>query len=137
MVNLNIRVKQFALPESGERKRNNHPGLGKRRSETKPVPTEGLRVLSESAQMVLYSPYPVLKNDFFPFLSESSALILDDSLCTEGLCVHCLVCSNLGADITGLSKSMKGKCNRFMTHCKEFNPLLKKSIACCRSQGAY
>ena len=34
----------------------NHPGLGeKSRSETKPVPTEGLRVLSESAQMVLYS----------------------------------------------------------------------------------
>ena len=31
-----------------------HPGLGeKSRSETKPVPTEGLRVLSESAQMVL------------------------------------------------------------------------------------
>ena len=42
-------------------------------------------------------PYPVLKNDFFPFLSESSALILDDSLCTEGLYVDCLVCSNLGA----------------------------------------
>ena len=39
-------------------------------------------------------PYPVLKNDFFPFLSESSALILDDSLCTEGLYVDCLVCSN-------------------------------------------
>ena len=42
-------------------------------------------------------PYPVLKNDFFPFLSESGALILDDSLCTEGLYVDCLVCSNLGA----------------------------------------
>ena len=38
-------------------------------------------------------PYPVLKNDFFPFLSESSALILDDSLVTEGLYVDCLVCS--------------------------------------------
>ena len=42
-------------------------------------------------------PYPVLKNDFFPFLSESSALILDDSLFTEGLYVDCLVCSNLCA----------------------------------------
>ena len=42
-------------------------------------------------------PYPVLKNDFFPFLSESSALILDDSLVTEGLYVDCLVCSNLCA----------------------------------------
>ena len=42
-------------------------------------------------------PYPVLKNDFFPFLSESSALILDGSLCTEGLYVDCLVCSNLCA----------------------------------------
>ena len=42
-------------------------------------------------------PYPVLKNDFFPFLSESSALILDDSLLTEGLYVDCLVCSNLCA----------------------------------------
>ena len=42
-------------------------------------------------------PYPVLKNDFFPFLSDSSALILDDSLVTEGLYVDCLVCSNLCA----------------------------------------
>ena len=42
-------------------------------------------------------PYPVLTNDFFPFLSESSALILDDSLVTEGLYVDCLVCSNLCA----------------------------------------
>ena len=42
-------------------------------------------------------PYPILKNDFFPFLSESSALILDDSLVTEGLYVDCLVCSNLCA----------------------------------------
>ena len=42
-------------------------------------------------------PYPVLGNDFFPFLSESSSLILDDSLCTEGLYVDCLVCSNLSA----------------------------------------
>ena len=42
-------------------------------------------------------PYPVLKNAFFPFLSESSALILDDSLVTEGLYVDCLVCSNLCA----------------------------------------
>ena len=42
-------------------------------------------------------PYPILKNDFFPFLSESSALILDDSLVTEGLHVDCLVCSNLCA----------------------------------------
>ena len=42
-------------------------------------------------------PYPVLKNEFFPFLSESSALILDDSLVTEGLYVDCLVCSNLCA----------------------------------------
>ena len=32
-------------------------------------------------------PYPVLRNDLFPFLSESSSLILDDSLCTEGLYV--------------------------------------------------
>ena len=42
-------------------------------------------------------PYPVLKNAFFPFLSESSALILDDSLVAEGLYVDCLVCSNLCA----------------------------------------
>ena len=42
-------------------------------------------------------PYPVLRNDFFPFLSESISLILDDSLCTEGLYVDCLVCSNLSA----------------------------------------
>ena len=34
-------------------------------------------------------PYPVLRNDFFPFLSESSSLI--------GLYVDCLVCSNLSA----------------------------------------
>ena len=39
MVNLNIRVKQFALPESGAQAQLNHPGLGeKSRSETKPVP---------------------------------------------------------------------------------------------------
>ena len=46
-----------AMPESGERKRNltTLVLVKKRRSETKPVPTEGLRVLSESAQMVLYS----------------------------------------------------------------------------------
>ena len=42
-------------------------------------------------------PYPVLRNDFFPFLSESISLISDDSLCTEGLYVDCLVCSNLSA----------------------------------------
>ena len=42
-------------------------------------------------------PYPVLKNAFFPFLNESSALILDDSLVAEGLYVDCLVCSNLCA----------------------------------------
>ena len=42
-------------------------------------------------------PYPVLKNAFFPLLSESSALILDDSLVAEGLYVDCLVCSNLCA----------------------------------------
>ena len=45
------------MPESGERKRNltTLVLVKKRRSEKKPVPTEGLRVLSESAQMVLYS----------------------------------------------------------------------------------
>ena len=42
-------------------------------------------------------PYPILRNDFFPFLSESISLISDDSLCTEGLYVDCLVCSNLSA----------------------------------------
>ena len=87
-------------------------------------------------------PYPVLKNDFFPFLSESSALILDDSLCTEGLYVDCLVCSNLCAGESRhywlvMSKSVKERCNRSMTHCKEFNPSLKKYIACCRSQVSY
>ena len=40
------------MPESGERKRNltTLVLVKKGRSETKPVPTEGLRVLSESAQ---------------------------------------------------------------------------------------
>ncbi len=42
-------------------------------------------------------PYPVLRSDFFPFLSESISLFADDSLCTEGLYVDCLVCSNLSA----------------------------------------
>ena len=56
VVNLNIRVKLFAMPESGERKCNlTTLVLVKRASETKPVPTEGLRVFSESAQMRLCS----------------------------------------------------------------------------------
>ena len=42
-------------------------------------------------------PYPSLRNDFFPFLSESVPLFSDDSLCAEGLCVDSLVCSNLSA----------------------------------------
>ncbi len=42
-------------------------------------------------------PYPILRNDFFPFLSESVPLFSDDSLCAEGLYVDSLVCSNLSA----------------------------------------
>ena len=47
-------MKQFAVPESGERKRNFTTLVLVKKSltETRPVPTEGLRVLSESAQMV-------------------------------------------------------------------------------------
>ena len=40
-------------------------------------------------------PYPVLENDFFPSLKETVSLLADKSLCTEGLCVDSLVCSNL------------------------------------------
>ena len=42
-------------------------------------------------------PYPALRDDFFPFLSESVTLFSDNSLCTDGLCVDSLVCSNLKA----------------------------------------
>ena len=85
-------------------------------------------------------PYPVLKNAFFPLLSESSALILDDSLVAEGLYVdawYAPISVQVKVDTTGWSKSRKGKCSRFMTHYKEFNPSLKKSIACYRSQVSY
>ena len=40
-------------------------------------------------------PYPVLDNDFFPSLKETASLLVDESLCAEGLCVDSLVCSNL------------------------------------------
>ena len=40
-------------------------------------------------------PYPTLRNDFFPSLSDSIPLLSDDSLCGEGLYVDSLVCSNL------------------------------------------
>ena len=40
-------------------------------------------------------PYPTLRNDFFPFLSESVPLFSDDSLCAEGFYVDSLVCFNL------------------------------------------
>ena len=40
-------------------------------------------------------PYPVLENDFFPSLNETVSLLADKSLCTEGLYVDSLVCSNL------------------------------------------
>ena len=42
-------------------------------------------------------PYPVLDNDFFSSLKETASLLVDESLCEEGLCVDSLVCSNLGA----------------------------------------
>ena len=40
-------------------------------------------------------PYPVLDNDFFPPLKDTASLLVDESLCAEGLCVDSLVCSNL------------------------------------------
>ena len=42
-------------------------------------------------------PYPVLDNDFFPSLKDTASLLVDESLCDEGLCVDSLVCSNLCA----------------------------------------
>ena len=42
-------------------------------------------------------PYPSLRDDFFPFLSESVPLFSDNSLCADGLCADSLVCSNLKA----------------------------------------
>ena len=95
MVNLNIRVKQFAMPESGERKRNLTTLVLVKRAAVKRSrsPTEGLRVLMD--EPLINSIQAILRATMGGMcLASTEGIATLQSLCQEvGCSYHDKLCS--------------------------------------------